>query len=543
MSAGLPLADGARYAGLFADFNTTFWSGALRVAEAVVASAPFLVAGVLAAGFLRGVVGAGRIRRLLGVGHWSGPLRAWAFGVLLPICSLGALPVARELRRAGVPSGTVLSFVLVAPVLNPISVIYGLAEIVPGTLLYFAAGTFVVSVGIGAVWNRLVSGGRDVVPETSELAPRTGVGRLAVAGETAAKSLVGPAAVDYGLALLAVGLLGAFLPHGVLQTGLTRDNPLSPVIMGLVAIPAYVTPIEVMMHFAHIVQDGYSLGAAFALIVLGAGANVGVANWLRRDYGLKPLLLFVGLLIGSTLVIGVTADRAIAGGTADMKDHTHAFDPFTRLSQVTSDQAGFGWVVGTVRRDIEQDEASGTARVVGLAMLLVIAAAGVLLRLLGDRVDARRWADARDPRDAAAAGSGLNRSLTAGQLAGVAVVGVLAAAGVGLYLFYPPADDLFEEMSTIRPDAYSAVREGDAAEASRRFEQWRSQLQKLPTSVLLRTGSVSDAQRAAVDDLLYAIKTVEDAAAAGRTQEARMLVRFAEDAYADCREAFRDARD
>ena len=136
---------------LFTDFNTTFWSALLRITQAMVAAAPFLFAGVFAAGILRGMVGADRTRRILGVGHWTGPLRAWGLGILLPICSLGALPVARELRRAGVPSGTVISFVLVAPVLNPVSIIYGLSHIPPLMLLYFAIGTFVVSVGIGAI--------------------------------------------------------------------------------------------------------------------------------------------------------------------------------------------------------------------------------------------------------------------------------------------------------------------------------------------------------------------------------------------------------
>ena len=287
MSEWFLLADGPGYQGLFTDFNTTFWSAMLRMAQAIIAAAPFLVAGVLTAGILRGMVGADRVWRILGVGHWTGPLRAWGLGVLLPICSLGALPVARELRRAGVPSGTVLSFVLVAPVLNPVSIIYGLSHIDLMMLVYFAVGTFVVSVGIGMIWNKFISGAQDHPPEQLETAPKDSLARLAVVGDTASRSLIGPVFIDFALAVLAVGFLGAFLPHAVLQKGLTRDNALAPIIMGIVAIPVYVTPTNVMMHFGHIVQDGYSLGAAFALIVLGAGANVGVANWLRRDYRIQ----------------------------------------------------------------------------------------------------------------------------------------------------------------------------------------------------------------------------------------------------------------
>ena len=211
MNISILLADGPRYTSFFSDFDTTFWSAILRIAEAIVAAAPFLVAGAVTAGLLRGMVGPERIRKMLGVGHWTGPLRAWGLGVLLPICSLGALPVARELRRSKIPSGTILSFVLVAPVLNPVSVIYGLSHIELNTLAYFAVGTFVVSIGIGMLWNHLISSKRDNDSDEPERVPRNSRARLAVAGDTAARSLVGPAFVDYGLALLAVGLLGALL--------------------------------------------------------------------------------------------------------------------------------------------------------------------------------------------------------------------------------------------------------------------------------------------------------------------------------------------
>jgi len=532
----LMLADGPGYSGLFSDFNTTFWSGVLRMAYAVVAAAPFLVAGVIAAGILRGMVGADRIGRILGVGHWSGPFRAWGLGVLLPICSLGALPVARELRRAGVPSGTVLSFVLVAPVLNPVSIIYGLSQIEPVTLLYFAVGTFVVSVGIGLIWNRVISNRSDHCPEQLETAPHNSTHRLAIVADTAARGLVGPVFVDYGLALLAVGFLGAFLPHGVLQTGMTRDNVLAPIIMGLVAIPVYVTPTDVMMHFGHIVRDGYSLGAAFALIVLGAGANVGVANWLRRDYGVRPLLLFVLMLIGSTLVIGVTADRTIVHGKATMEDHTHAFDPFTRLARVP-DGVGPVWVFENVRTSIQKHESG--AEIYGLALLGVLAFTGITLRLTGDRFNVDRLFEATTDPPQASASSSWNPALTAWQLVTAGVLGIVGLATVGLYVFYPPVDELIEEMSVVRVEAYDAVRTTDVVELDRRIIQWRRQIEKLPTSVQIRGGSVTEDGRESLKEFLYSLETLQQHVRAGRKTEARMMRSYVERLYRKCCEHFR----
>ncbi|MCH2202800.1 MAG: permease [Fuerstiella sp.] len=538
MANEILLADGVGYIGFFSDFNTTFWSGILRIAYAMVAAAPFLMAGVLAAGILRGMVGTARVRKILGVGHWSGPFRAWGVGVLLPICSLGALPVARELRRAGIPSGTVLSFVLVAPVLNPVSIIYGLSHIEPVTLIYFAIGTFVVSTGIGMIWNWCVAGEKDVVPDSLEQAPRHSLHRVAVVGDTAARSLFGPVMVDYGLALLAVGFLGAFLPHGVLQTGMTRDNIFAPVIMGLVAIPVYVTPTDVMMHFGHIVRDGYSLGAAFALIVLGAGANVGVANWLRRDYGFRSLMLFVSLLIGSTLVIGFTADRTIVHGKATMEDHTHAFDSFTRLAKVSSDEAGLTWVVKKVRESIQKHEAAGIAEVVGLGLLGLIFAVGLTLRLTGDRFSVEHMLKPGDDTDDKTAPS-WDPTLTAKQLVLISAVGVGVLASIGLYVFYPDPGTLINEMQLIRVEAYDAVRAEDTDEFQRRIAQWRRQAEKLPASSLIRGQSMTDGMRETLSELLYGLKVLEGHMANRRFDDAKMMRMYLERLFRECCDEFR----
>ena len=56
------LATGPGYTSFFSDFNTTFWSAVLRIAEATVAAAPFLVAGAIAAGLMRGLIGPARMR-------------------------------------------------------------------------------------------------------------------------------------------------------------------------------------------------------------------------------------------------------------------------------------------------------------------------------------------------------------------------------------------------------------------------------------------------------------------------------------------------
>jgi hypothetical protein len=123
----------------------------LRFSEAALAAAPTLLLGFLTAGALRAMVGPDALRRLFGAGRRSGPVRAWCLGTVLPVCSLGVLPVLRELRRAGVPRATLLSFALAAPMLNPFSLLYGSTLIQPWVLAVFVLASSVVAIGAGSI--------------------------------------------------------------------------------------------------------------------------------------------------------------------------------------------------------------------------------------------------------------------------------------------------------------------------------------------------------------------------------------------------------
>ena len=86
----------------------------LRVVQVVVDASLYIIIGLLMAGALRAMVGPERLRTLFGTGRWTAPFRAWlAATTLLPVCSLGVLPVLRELRRAGVSRPAVLTLSLI----------------------------------------------------------------------------------------------------------------------------------------------------------------------------------------------------------------------------------------------------------------------------------------------------------------------------------------------------------------------------------------------------------------------------------------------
>ncbi len=522
----LILATTEGYQGFWADPSLMIWSAILRMTEAVISASPFLVTGFVVSGILRGMLGAEGIRRLFGVGHWSGPIRGWFLGILLPLCSLGALPVARELRRAGVPSGTVLSFVLVAPVLNPISILYGLSHIAIITLVYFLVGTMIVSLGIGFIWDFLISKRRDAIPQNPEPLPAAAYDRLAISGITTTRGMLGSLA-DIGMAVLAVGLLGALLPYGTLQFSMTRDNVLATVIMGAVAIPAYVTPFEVMVQYGMIVRDGYSLGAAFALIVLGAGANVGVANWIRREYRYKSLAIFAILLLGTTLLLGFTADRAIHHGKAAV-DHTHAFDSYTRLARIETNGSYVSWFMLAVREGLTQ------AKTIGAGLLGAMLCVAIVLRLLGERATFQSYTRRLETQRTTSSEGVLNRPVSMGVIIVSSVLGLSATIGVAIYIVYPPPDQLAGEADVVSQWLYDAVRDENHDEINRRVEQWETAIRKTPVAAYIRGRPLTPEAAQVVGDVIHLLELVRHYNEHGEYPQAATLILYLDKQHRAC---------
>ncbi len=359
---------GPHFSGFAGSLESILTSGVYRFCQTFLEAAPFLLMGILFAGLLRGMVGHGRLRDILGGGGLQGALRGWVLGIILPVCALGALPVARELRRAGLSTGTVLSFTIVAPVMNPVSVVYGLSHINIISFLLFLAGSLIISVALGAGWDRIF--GRSAMPLSAGPDPvlQNSNDRVRLTFLNILRSSTGGVIGDLLLVVVFMGILGAILPYGILQSLFVRGSLLSPLIMGIFALPVYITPMEIMTQFEHVVRDGYSLGASFMLVILGAGANAGVINWIRRDYGLRNATLLIISFFVVTLAFSLLMEwspwQRITGST----DHTHAFDSYTRLPE--QDTAA-STISGLGKSLLEN---SNAAQILGLCFLVMLMA-------------------------------------------------------------------------------------------------------------------------------------------------------------------------
>jgi uncharacterized membrane protein YraQ (UPF0718 family) len=513
---------------------TVFWSIVLRTGQTAVESSTTLLCGLLVAGVMRRMLGAAGTRRLFGGPGWKGLFRAWAIGTLLPVCSLGVIPIAREMRRAGVPSGTIMAFVLAAPHINPLSLLYGLTLSEPLVIVCFALGSLVVALAAGALWDRLLASEEDTAPPDDEPMPAPGLKRLAAVVVAAAREAVGP---TMGYVLIGVGftgLLAGLLPYGCLSTTMRHANPLSPLLMTAIALPIYLGPLQGMMRLGLMFEHGNSVGAAFALFELGIGVNLGLIVWLMGLFGWRRVLLWLGLIVAATLVLAYGAEQPLYFAHEEA-GHTHAFDEWT------SPFASGSPVAWQIVRDklLQKVEVLEPVALGGLTLLILI---GLAVQKFdrGGRLNAYL---VQPPPAVDRPVPVWGRNVPGPVLGVIAILGLVVFSVVALYLYYPAPREAFDEIVRVRADASAAVLSGHKEEAIRLIQKWDLLTRKLQVGVFIRTGRFDKEVTQVTEDLRERLEELRDALLADNLTAAREMLPEVDKAYRTCRSAYQtDAR-
>ena len=292
-----------------ADFNgNPIWPVLFRILQTSLEAAPTLLCGLVLAGLIRGLVGPEVLRRWITNDPRIGPVRACSIGFLLPVCSFGVLPVAWELRRAGIARATVLSFLLSAPLANPISLAYALQKL--GSQGAFTVSVFIgillvafaVLVILGILLGRWFPDPAVPPPDLPPL-PMDDLRRIIVAALTPARGITGILSLFLIVGLIGSGLL-ALYPGGALERAANDRSLFAPLHMGLAALPAQIPPEKGAMLLCEMLMTGVPFGIAFVFLMLGIGVNLGTLVWIAWVYGLRVAAYVIPLLIAATLVVG-----------------------------------------------------------------------------------------------------------------------------------------------------------------------------------------------------------------------------------------------
>ncbi len=321
--------------------------------------APYLLLGFLVAGILYIWIKPSFIQRHLGSGRFLPVVKTAIFGVPLPLCSCGVIPVAASLRRQGATKGATSAFLLSTPQtgVDSIAVTYSLL-----------GGFFAVFRPIAALISGLVGGllisrfdengqGHGEAGKPSQVeapakkmdsandistvdacscdtcAPET-PGVQTAAGDTESNG-GWRAGLRYGfnllpkdigralvLGVIIAGVIGALAPPD-LFANLPGGHWTQMIFMMLAGIPVYVCATASVPVAAALILKGISPGAALVFLITGPATNAATISTIWKIMGRKTAVIYLSVVAVTALASGTLVDFVLNRAPDLQPSHLH----------------------------------------------------------------------------------------------------------------------------------------------------------------------------------------------------------------------------
>lgn len=320
----------------------THVAGALVIVIAIVS---------VLTGFMREYIPQDKLQKKLSQNEGRGPLLGALFGMLTPFCSASVVPVSMGMATMGVSLGTVLSFLISAPLCN--FIVLAMIYVTFGfkvTAYYLAITLSAAIIGGWLItrtpWRNEIKRGdeleMDKAKSTCSAAPSTSCGAqpaamsqccdttdhcaptISTCGDSAVIDTtvnIEPSktrnALYFALALfkkiipyvllgsLISGLSAAYLSPDLVEQYVGGDSMLSVIIAAVIGVPLYLR-IEMAIPLLNVlIAKGMGLGPAMALIIGGTGASLPEIALVSAVLKPKAVVAFVSIIVTTAIVGGV----------------------------------------------------------------------------------------------------------------------------------------------------------------------------------------------------------------------------------------------
>jgi hypothetical protein len=306
------------------DFIARF---ALSIWTTLREMSPFLLFGFLVAGLLSALVRPETVERHLGGrGFWQ-VFKAAVFGVPLPLCSCGVIPVAASLRRHGASVGATTSFLISTPQTGVDSIMVTLSLLGPVFAIFRPVVAFLSGLLGGILVNIFGYDEAASVEEhpvcTAECCSgdggRGGILRVVRYGFVTLPKDINKALL---IGIVVAGGISAAIPDNYLS-GVLGGGIVSMLIMMAVGIPTYVCATASVPIAAALIMKGVSPGAALVFLMTGPATNAATITTVWKIMGKRIALIYLLTIAVSGLAAGLVLDLILKGSAAHEMAHSH----------------------------------------------------------------------------------------------------------------------------------------------------------------------------------------------------------------------------
>lgn len=288
-----------------------FWATTLEMS-------PYLLFGFFMAGLLSVLISPAMVERHLGGrGVWP-VVKASLFGVPLPLCSCGVIPVTMSLHKHGASRASAVSFLLSTPQTGVDSILVTYSLLGPVFAIFRPVAAFVTGIVGGALVNLFDktplqttnNNKKNCTDECCRPASKIGkiwngfrYGFITLPRDIAGALVVGLVIAAFITALVPDDFFAEILPSGFLAM----------LIMMAIGIPVYVCASASVPIAAAMMLKGLSPGAAFVFLVTGPATNAASIVIIWKILGRRTAIIYLLTVAVCALAGGLLLDLLISG--------------------------------------------------------------------------------------------------------------------------------------------------------------------------------------------------------------------------------------
>jgi len=349
------------------DLLTLYFNALIELSNAM---APYILFGLIFAGILHELVPDTIVSKHLGKSSIVSVIKATVFGVPLPVCSCGVIPLATSIKKSGASNGSTLSFLISTPITGADSILATYGMFGWTFTIYRVVTSMIISIIAGVIAN--FYGDKEVVekpkPAFSMAAPKQAMGAMSFSAvstpklkaeescesESCCSSSGGDCgnkstcsivtnALSYAFGTLLkdiasplfVGLLFGALITVVIPDNLSEIlmeyNWLSYIIVITIAIPMYVCATASLPIAAGLMLAGVSPGAAFVFLTAGPATNTVTMSVVKKMLGTRTLYIYLGTIIAGSIIFGLGLDSILSDVNVKEMVHIHENASFVAM--------------------------------------------------------------------------------------------------------------------------------------------------------------------------------------------------------------------
>ena len=295
----------------------------------IVEMSPYLLFGFFVAGVLSVLVSQALVERHLGGrGLWP-LLKASIFGVPLPLCSCGVIPVSMSLHKHGASKGSTIAFLLSTPQTGVDSIFVTLSLLGPIFAVFRPVAAFITGI-VGGVFVDVFEPAEN--PEKHP--PKKCTDECCSGDKKTGKIIRGlkygfvTLPRDIGVTMLVGLVIAAFI------SALVPDNFFAErlgtgifamVVMMFLGIPVYVCATASVPIAAALIAKGLTPGAALVFLMTGPATNAASFVTIWKILGSRTALIYLASVAFCAMASGIVLDYFYFTPEMNHTEHLHGW--------------------------------------------------------------------------------------------------------------------------------------------------------------------------------------------------------------------------